>query len=79
MIDPIPLPPKPGAAAKVPEYYGTRLATIILVSRRTGLATFVERDVWTLGTDGRPVMSEIPIERRFKFLLEPNSYAEMSA
>jgi Transport and Golgi organisation 2 len=36
--------------------YGTRLAQVILV-RRDGLVTYVERDVWVLDNKGVPVQS----------------------
>ena len=39
--------------------YGTRLSTVILV-RRDGQAVFVERDIWKLGSDGKPVKGDWP-------------------
>ncbi|KIK51607.1 hypothetical protein GYMLUDRAFT_50423 [Collybiopsis luxurians FD-317 M1] len=34
-------------------YYGTRLATVILIRRDTGNVTFIERDIWKLGRGER--------------------------
>ncbi|KAF8755316.1 RNA recognition motif [Rhizoctonia solani] len=54
------------------DYYGTRLTSVILV-RRDGRATFVERDVWVQQSDiGEPVKcSGSGSQRRFDFDLKP--------
>ena len=39
------------------EYYGTRLATVLLI-RRDGSVSFVERDVWTLDPHGDVVKAD---------------------
>lgn len=57
------------AAGAPPEYYGTRLATCVLI-RRDGRACFVERDVWTLGADGEPVKGSPGDDRVFRFSLD---------
>jgi uncharacterized protein with NRDE domain len=54
-----------------PDYFATRLSTVLLV-RRTGEVLFIERDVWLSGTDAKPELVErIPgdtsHERRFRF------------
>lgn len=45
------------------EFYGTRLATVILV-KRTGEVSFIERDRWRL-VDAKPVLSALQREFRF--------------
>jgi uncharacterized protein with NRDE domain len=67
MIDPLALAPKPHAASTEPRYYGTRLSTVILVSRETKRVTFIERDIWGIGGDGKPVMGEIHQQREIRF------------
>jgi uncharacterized protein with NRDE domain len=67
MIDPLALAPKPHAASTEPRYYGTRLSTVVLVSRETNRVTFIERDIWGLGGDGKPVMGEVHQQREFRF------------
>jgi uncharacterized protein with NRDE domain len=46
-------------------FYGTRLATVILV-KRTGDVYFIERDRWMLG-DAKPVLSAS--QREFRFFI----------
>jgi uncharacterized protein with NRDE domain len=53
-------------------FYGTRLAQVILV-RRNGRVTYVERDVWTLDDHGAPVRASAADVRSFRFHLGPNS------
>jgi len=52
-------------------YYGTRLAQVILV-RRDGRVTFIERDVWTLDGAGTPVRASAADMRSFVFRLGSN-------
>jgi len=54
-----------------PAFYGTRLAQVILV-RRNGRVTFVERDVWTLDDQGAPVRASATDVRSFRFHLGSN-------
>ena len=56
----------PALTSQSKEYYGTRLTTIILV-RRDGRVTFVERDIWSIGKDGGLVGMRKDSERRFNF------------
>jgi uncharacterized protein with NRDE domain len=49
-------------------YYGTRLAQVILV-RRDGRVTYIERDVWTLDGAGEPVRASAADMRSFVFRL----------
>ncbi|CAD6968469.1 unnamed protein product, partial [Tilletia controversa] len=53
-------------------WYGSRLSTVVLVRRRGGAATFVERDVFQLGGDGTVGRAEEKGrkgERRFRWAL----------
>lgn len=64
-----------GSTHRAPAFYGTRLASVLLV-RRDGAVLFVERDVWALGggdgkgAGGEPVRAEPPTERVFRFVLD---------
>ncbi|KAK0542377.1 hypothetical protein OC846_002424 [Tilletia horrida] len=54
-------------------WYGTRLSTVILIRRRDGAATFVERDVFQLGDDGQVRRAEgkgKAHERKFHFVVD---------
>ncbi|GBE83257.1 DUF833-domain-containing protein [Sparassis latifolia] len=51
------------------EYYGTRLSTVILIGRN-GSVLFVERDVWALDAEGRPVRADAEKQRVFRFQIE---------
>ncbi|CAE6403506.1 hypothetical protein ACGC1H_005345 [Rhizoctonia solani] len=53
------------------DYYGTRLTTVILV-RRDGRATFVEKDVWVQknGVGEPQKCSDTSLQRRFDFQVE---------
>ncbi|KAG8925611.1 hypothetical protein FRC02_009541 [Tulasnella sp. 418] len=56
-------------ATSGPRYYGTRLSTVILITRK-GEVLFVERDIWKLDVDGgQPVMGSHSDDRRFRFSL----------
>ncbi|KDQ62816.1 hypothetical protein JAAARDRAFT_30726 [Jaapia argillacea MUCL 33604] len=48
--------------------YGTRLSTVILI-RKDGQATFVERDIYKLDTMGEPVKAGASTQRIFRFQL----------
>ena len=52
--------------------YGTRLAQVILV-KRDGRVTYIERDVWTLDGAGTPVRASTADMRSFMFRLGSNS------
>ncbi|KAF8510511.1 DUF833-domain-containing protein [Hysterangium stoloniferum] len=57
-----------------PNYFATRLATVLLV-RRNGEALFIERDVWVTREDSsmelvEPTAGDEKHERRFRFQLE---------
>ncbi|KAF8600394.1 DUF833-domain-containing protein [Ceratobasidium sp. AG-I] len=56
----------PALTSQAIDYYGTRLTTIILVGR-DGHATFVERDIWSVGEDGGLLRKGKESERRFEF------------
>lgn len=56
------------ASADGPEYYGTRLATVLLV-RRDGRCLFIERDIWQLDSAGAPARGDPRQDRVFRFAL----------
>ncbi len=58
----------PDAAADGPDYYGTRLSTVLLI-RKDGRVLFVERDIWQLDSDGNPKLADPRGERIFHFNL----------
>ncbi|KAH8113482.1 NRDE protein-domain-containing protein [Phellopilus nigrolimitatus] len=58
-----------GASADGPEWYGTRLSTVILV-RRDGRVLFVEKDAWKLDPSGEgPIRGDPQSARVFRFRL----------
>ncbi|KAF9481126.1 hypothetical protein BDN70DRAFT_803997, partial [Pholiota conissans] len=57
-----------GSPSTTPAYYGTRLSTVLLISK-TGDVTFIERDIWQL-VDGAPKRAGKDSERVFKFKLD---------
>jgi uncharacterized protein with NRDE domain len=59
----------PGAP---PTDYGTRLAQVILV-RRDGRVTYIERDVWVLDGTGAPVRASVTEMKSFRFHLGSDS------
>lgn len=59
-------------AGAPPASYGTRLAQVILV-RRDGRVTYIERDVWTLDGAGTPVRASAADMRIFVFRLGSDS------
>ncbi|OJT09950.1 hypothetical protein TRAPUB_13587 [Trametes pubescens] len=69
MVDPLPIGPSESADAPPPNYYGTRLSTVILI-RRDGTALFIERDVWTRSDDGRVARGDPGHDRVFRFQIE---------
>ncbi|ESK85415.1 ser thr-rich protein t10 in dgcr region [Moniliophthora roreri MCA 2997] len=62
--------PIPANWGEKPSHYGTRLSTVLLI-RRDGQATFIERDIWKL-VDGKVTKMDVdsPSERTFRFTLE---------
>ncbi|KAH9035605.1 NRDE protein-domain-containing protein [Lactarius hengduanensis] len=53
-------------------YYGTRLAQVVLV-RRNGHVTYIERDIWLPDTTGAPVRAGATDMRAFSFCLGSGS------
>ena len=51
-----------------PDYYGTRLSTVILVGR-DGRTLFIERDIWTLDDENKVTRGDAKKERVFRFHL----------
>ncbi|KAG8846281.1 hypothetical protein FRB96_002033 [Tulasnella sp. 330] len=68
-VEPIQIPSK-DKTSQVMKFYGTRLATFILV-KRTGEVTFVEKDVWKGTPDGGVVFGTEHDDRVYQFELEP--------
>lgn len=50
-------------------YYGTRLATVVLV-KRSGEVVFTERDRWGLTAQGQPILADPSSQRVFRFKME---------
>jgi uncharacterized protein with NRDE domain len=69
MIDPLRITSKSGAAETDVTYYGTRLSTVVLISRKTRVATFIERDAWILNDDNKVIPGHPSDDRRFIFPL----------
>ena len=59
----------PDASPDGPDYYGTRLATIILI-RRDGQVLFRERDIWQLDSTGNAVRGDPRKDRVFRFRID---------
>ncbi|KAI5123135.1 hypothetical protein M0805_000838 [Coniferiporia weirii] len=59
----------PDAPAIGPEYYGTRLSTVLLV-QRDGSVTFIERDIWKLNEEGNLTRGDPKDTRVFRFRLD---------
>ena len=60
------------------EYYGTRLATVLLI-RRDGSVPFVERDVWMLDPHGDVVKTDAKNHQRvFHFQMDPDTRSDCS-
>ncbi|KAI0754784.1 DUF833-domain-containing protein [Daedaleopsis nitida] len=76
-VEPIPIPPgvfpaadnEPSRASSS-AHYGTRLSTVILI-RRDGSVTFIERDIWTLGEGAGVVKRDSGHDRVFRFQIQP--------
>lgn len=68
------------AKADGPDYYGTRLSTVLLV-RRDGQVRFVERDVWQLdaATKAGVTRGDPRLDRVFNFKLESTEKPSDSA
>lgn len=65
-------PPPPLPREETAFYYGTRLSTVVLI-RRDGATTLVERDVWTLDPargGGAPAHAPAGRDRVFRFQIE---------
>lgn len=75
-VEPIPIPLSsfsPVTEQATPSskcYYGTRLSTVLLI-RRDGSVTFIERDIWTLDESGAVVKRDSGHDRVFQFQIEP--------
>lgn len=69
MVDPLPIGARESPDTPPPNYYGTRLSTVILI-RRDGTALFIERDVWTRSDDGRVARGDPGRDRVFRFQIE---------
>jgi len=55
-----------------PELYGTRLSTVLLITRE-GKVLFIERDIWRLAQDGQAVKADPQSQRVFRFQLASKS------
>ena len=67
------LPSFPGVteqSSSTTSYYGTRLSTVILI-RRDGSVTFIERDIWALDESGQPSKRDLAHDRVFHFEIQP--------
>lgn len=51
-----------------PDYYGTRLSTVILIGR-DGRALFIERDIWMLDNENNVIKADPGKQRVFRFVL----------
>ncbi|KAG7087931.1 hypothetical protein E1B28_011977 [Marasmius oreades] len=81
-VEVVPLPATWGSGRA--EYYGTRLSTVLLI-RRDGQVTFIERDIWKLvdgkvtrwggniGNSNNKSPTNTPSERTFRFQLDLRS------
>ncbi|CDO69875.1 hypothetical protein BN946_scf184884.g34 [Trametes cinnabarina] len=74
LVDPLLIQSKESSDDPCPNYYGTRLSTVILI-RRNGAALFIERDIWTLDEEGRVARGDPGRDRVFRFQIEPDSIA----
>jgi len=63
------------APADGPEFYGTRLATVLLI-RRDGRVLFVERDIWQLDSNGEVTRGDPRRERVFRFPVATDNKAQ---
>ncbi|OSC97488.1 DUF833-domain-containing protein [Trametes coccinea BRFM310] len=71
LVDPLLIQTKESSDEPCPNYYGTRLSTVILI-RRDGTALFIERDVWTLDDKGCVARGDPGRDRIFRFQIEPD-------
>ncbi|KAL7279819.1 hypothetical protein ACG7TL_006226 [Trametes sanguinea] len=71
LVDPLLVQTKESSDEPCPNYYGTRLSTVILI-RRDGTALFIERDVWTLDDKGCVARGDPGRDRIFRFQIEPD-------
>lgn len=68
-VEPLVVSSEPSPDTIPRKYYGTRLSTVVLVAR-DGSVLFVERDIWTLDPEGRPVRADAAKQRVFRFHIE---------
>ncbi|KAI0357579.1 DUF833-domain-containing protein [Trametes cingulata] len=69
LVDPLLVGTQESSDEGFPNYYGTRLSTVILI-RRDGSALFIERDIWTLDDNGRVAKGDPGRDRVFRFQIE---------
>ncbi|KAI8978722.1 DUF833-domain-containing protein [Trametes punicea] len=69
LVDPLLIGARESPDEASPNYYGTRLSTVILI-RRNGSALFIERDIWTLDDKGRVAKGDPGRDRVFRFQIE---------
>jgi len=74
-VEPIVVSSEPSPDRTRPKYYGTRLSTVLLVAR-DGSVLFVERDIWTLDPEGRPVRADTTKQRVFRFHIKGPTSAD---
>jgi uncharacterized protein with NRDE domain len=65
-VESIVVEPKDAQDNGIPEWYGTRLSTILLV-RRDGRVLFIERDIWKLDEDANVLKADPQSQRVFRF------------
>jgi len=65
-VEPLLLPAGESADTPSRQYYGTRLSTVMLV-RRDGAVLFIERDIWTLDSEGQLTKGDVNGQRVFRF------------
>ncbi|TFK52384.1 DUF833-domain-containing protein [Heliocybe sulcata] len=70
-IEPLPVPAMGSTGSTAPEFYGTRLSTVILI-RKNGDVLFIERDIWRIGADGTPWKADPSTQRVFRFTIAPD-------
>ncbi|KAI0657260.1 DUF833-domain-containing protein [Cubamyces menziesii] len=71
LVDPLLIGAEESSDERCPNYYGTRLSTVILI-RRNGTALFIERDIWTLDDQGRIARGDPQHDRVFRFQIKPD-------
>ncbi|KZT23397.1 DUF833-domain-containing protein [Neolentinus lepideus HHB14362 ss-1] len=76
-IEPLPMPTSGSANRAAPEFYGTRLSTVVLI-RRNGDVLFIERDIWKVGADGSPCKADPSTQRTFRFAIASDAVIQHS-